>query len=82
MVDSVRDALTRAFRAKGRRTAPCRAARAGEVEQRIQALLRDGLMDRRVHDAYFRATFPSGATDLSSPAAGYHRRQQASSSNG
>ncbi len=53
MADSVFEALTKSFQARGRRIASCEAARAKEVEERIQALLRDGLMDRRVHDAYF-----------------------------
>lgn len=41
------------FQAEGRRVAACKAARAQEIEERIQELLREGLMDARVHQKYF-----------------------------
>ena len=37
---------------QGRRIATCKAARAREIEERIQELLRDGLLDGGVHKKY------------------------------
>ncbi len=53
MARTIFEALSKSFQAEGRRIASCRAVRATEVEQRIQALLQDGLLSRRVHEAYF-----------------------------
>jgi epoxyqueuosine reductase len=54
MAGSAFQELAQSFQAEGRRVASCRAARAGEIEQRIQGLLREGLLDARVHEKYFR----------------------------
>ncbi len=53
MASSVFDALRQSFQVEGRRIASCHAARAKEIGERIQARLRDGLMDPRVHQGYF-----------------------------
>ena len=53
MASSVFEALKQSFEIEGRRIASCRATRAKEIRERIQACLRDGLMDPRVHQGYF-----------------------------
>jgi len=45
--------LIQEFQAEGRRIASCKAARAREIEERIQGLLGEGLLDRNVHGKYF-----------------------------